>query len=50
MNVAKVEMNHAINALFDAFPDIRLDTDEPMPEIGGGFEQRGPTAVPVVLR
>ncbi len=50
MNVAKVEMMHAINALFDAFPDMRLDPDEPMPEIGGGFEQRGPTAVPVLLR
>ncbi|MCB2062530.1 MAG: cytochrome P450, partial [Novosphingobium sp.] len=50
MNVAKVEMMHAINALFDAFPDMRLDPDAPMPEIGGGFEQRGPTAVPVLLR
>ncbi len=50
MNVAKVEMMHAIGALLDAFPDIRLDPDEPMPEIGGGFEQRGPTAVPVLLR
>ncbi|MBV1918823.1 MAG: cytochrome P450 [Sphingomonadaceae bacterium] len=50
MNVAKVEMMHAIGALFDAFPDIRLDTDAPMPKISGGFEQRGPTAVPVILR
>jgi cytochrome P450 len=50
MNVAKVEMGHAINALLDAFPNLRLDPDAPVPEIGGGFEQRGPTAVPVLLR
>jgi cytochrome P450 len=50
MNVAKVEMGHAINALLDAFPNIRLDPDAPTPEIGGGFEQRGPTSVPVLLR
>ena len=50
MNVAKVEMMHAIGALLEAFPNIRLDPNEPVPEIGGGFEQRGPTAVPVLLR
>ena len=50
MNVAKVEMMHAIGSLLEAFPNIRLDPDEPVPEIGGGFEQRGPTAVPVLLR
>ena len=50
MNVAKVEMMHAIGALLDSFPNIRLDPGEPLPEIGGGFEQRGPTAVPVLLR
>lgn len=50
MNVAKVEMMHAIGSLLKAFPDIRLDPDEPVPTISGGFEQRGPTAVPVILR
>lgn len=49
MNVAKVEMIHAIGALLKAFPNIRLDPDAPMPEIAGGLEQRGPTAVPVLL-
>jgi cytochrome P450 len=50
MNVAKVEMMHAIGALLQAYPDMRLDPDAPMPEISGGLEQRGPTAVPVILR
>jgi cytochrome P450 len=50
MNVAKVEMMHAIGALLEAFPQMRLDPDEPRPEIMGGLEQRGPTAVPVLLR
>ena len=50
MNVAKVEITQAINALLDAFPNMRLDPDAPTPIIGGGLEQRGPTAVPVLLR
>ena len=50
MNVAKVEMMHAIESLLKAFPNMRLDPDEPTPTISGGFEQRGPTAVPVILR
>ena len=50
MNVAKVEITQAINALFDAFPNMRLDPEAPMPIIGGGLEQRGPTAIPVILR
>jgi cytochrome P450 len=50
MNVAKVEMSRGINALFDSFPDLRLDPDAPVPFITGGLEQRGPSAIPVLLR
>ncbi|MCB2049043.1 MAG: cytochrome P450 [Novosphingobium sp.] len=50
MNVAKVEIMHAITALLEAFPNMRLDPDAPTPTIGGGFEQRGPTAIPVLLK
>lgn len=50
MNVARVEMSRGINALIDAFPDIRLDTDAPAPFLTGGLEQRGPSGLPVRLR
>jgi cytochrome P450 len=49
MHVATAEMTVALNALFDAFPDLRLDPDAPAPELTGGLEQRGMTAVPVLL-
>ena len=50
MNVAKVEMARGINALLDAFPDMRFDPDAPTPFMTGGLEQRGPSALPVLLR
>lgn len=50
MNVARVEINRGLNALFDAFPNLRLDPDAPEPFITGGLEQRGPSALPVLLR
>ncbi|PEQ10417.1 cytochrome [Novosphingobium sp. PC22D] len=50
MNVAKVEMSRGINALLDAFPAMRLDPDAPAPFMTGGLEQRGPSALPVLLR
>lgn len=50
MNVARVEINCGLNALFDAFPNLRLDPDAPEPFITGGLEQRGPSALPVLLR
>lgn len=50
MNVAKVEMARGINALLDAFPDMRFDPDAPAPFMTGGLEQRGPSALPVLLR
>jgi cytochrome P450 len=50
MNVAKMEMITAINGLLDRFPNMRLDPDQPRPQLVGGLEQRGMTAVPVVFR
>jgi cytochrome P450 len=50
MNVARSEINVGINALLDAFPDIRLDPDQPAPFLTGGLEQRGMSAIPVLLR
>lgn len=50
MNVARVEMSRGINALLDAFPTLRLDPGAPAPFLTGGLEQRGPSALPVLLR
>ncbi|NJO32255.1 MAG: cytochrome P450 [Rhodospirillales bacterium] len=49
MHLARMENRMFIDALFDAFPDIRLDESAPMPRImGAGFQH--PTALPVILR
>jgi cytochrome P450 len=50
IHVARSEMNVALNALFDAFPNLRLDPDARPPYLAGGLEQRGVSAVPVLLR
>jgi cytochrome P450 len=50
MNVGKAEIIAAIDALFDAFPNLRLDPDQPPPYLTGGLEQRGMSAIPVLLR
>ncbi len=50
MNVAKVEISVGINALLDAFPNMRLDPAEPAPFLTGGLEQRGISGLPVLLR
>jgi cytochrome P450 len=50
MNVAQVEISRGINALLDAFPNLWLDPDAPVPFMTGGLEQRGPSALPVLLR
>lgn len=50
MNVGKAEINAAINALLNAFPDLRLDPDAPAPHLTGGLEQRGISGLPVILR
>jgi len=50
MNVARVEMAVGIEALMDAFPNMRLDPDQPAPFLTGGLEQRGISGLPVLLR
>lgn len=47
MNVAKMEMVTAINGLLDRFPKMHFDPKQPRPQLVGGLEQRGMTAVPV---
>jgi cytochrome P450 len=49
MNVARNEMSVGINALLDAFPGLRLDPSAPAPCLAGGLEQRGVSALPVLL-
>ena len=49
MNVAKTEMIVALNALMDRYPDLALDPDAPTPTLVGGLEQRGMSAIPVLL-
>lgn len=50
MDVAKQEMTSALNALMDRYPDMVLDETAPAPELLGGVEQRGMSAVPVRLK
>jgi cytochrome P450 len=49
-NVARSEISAVLNALFDAFPNLRLDEDAPAPYLTGGLEQRGMSSIPVLLR
>jgi cytochrome P450 len=49
-DVARSEMIVGIEALLDAFPNIRLDPDAPAPVLTGGLEQRGMSGIPVLLR
>ena len=44
------EIAVGLNALLDAFPNLRLDPDAPAPYLTGGLEQRGMSAIPVLLR
>lgn len=50
MNVARVEIETGINALLDAFPNLRLDPAAPEPFMTGGLEQQGVSGLPVLLR
>jgi cytochrome P450 len=50
MNVARSEIHAGLNVLLDAFPNMRLDPDAPAPFLTGGFEQRGMSALHVLLR
>ena len=47
MNVAKQEMITAISGLMDRFPNMRFDPAASQPQLVGGLEQRGMSAVPV---
>ncbi|TVV76744.1 cytochrome P450 [Sphingomonas solaris] len=49
-HVARQMMSVAINGLLDRFPAMRLDPDAPPQQLTGGLEQRGMSAIPVVLR
>jgi cytochrome P450 len=50
MNVGKAEIVAAIDALLNACPQLRLDPQQPPPHLTGGLEQRGMSAIPVLLR
>ena len=50
LEVSKQEMIVAIEGLLDRFPNMVLDPDQPEPQLLGGLEQRGMSAIPVVLR
>jgi cytochrome P450 len=50
MNVAKQEMITALNGLMDRFPSMQLDAGAPAPQLLGGLEQRGMSALPVRLK
>lgn len=50
MDVAKQEMITALNALMDRYPNMALDSDAATPELLGGVEQRGMSAVPAILK
>ncbi len=49
LDVAHQEMQAGIGALIDAFPNLRLDPAAPVPFITGGLEQRGVSALRVLL-
>lgn len=50
MNVARSEINAGLNALLTRFPNMRLDPDAPPPFLTGGLEQRGMSALHVLLK
>jgi cytochrome P450 len=45
--VAKMELNIAVNAVLDLFPNVRLDPSKPAPEIAGSM-LRGSSSIPVI--
>ena len=46
--LARVEMNRALNAVIDQLPDIRLDPDQPAPRLRGSA-MRTPRQLPVLF-
>lgn len=49
-HVARQMMIAAVDGLLDRFPAMRLDPAAPEPRLTGGLEQRGLSAIPVILR
>jgi hypothetical protein len=49
-HVSRSDMSVELHALLDTFPNLRLDPDQPIPRLIGGLEQRGLSAIPVLLR
>ena len=49
-HVASAEIAAAVNLLLDRFPAIRLNPEAPAPYLTGGLEQRGISALSVLLR
>ena len=49
-HVARQEMYVALLGLLDRFPKLRLNPKYPKPEVTGGLEMRGISALPVILR
>lgn len=49
-DVARSEITVGLNALLDEFPNVRLDPSAPVPFLTGGLEQRGISALHVLLR
>lgn len=49
-HVARQMMIAAIDGLLDRFPNLRLDPNAPPQRLTGGLEQRGMSAIPVILR
>jgi cytochrome P450 len=45
--VAKMELNIAVNAVLDLFPNVRLDPSKPAPQIVGSM-LRGASSIPVI--
>jgi len=45
--VAKMEMEHMLNAILDAWPNMRLDPTAPPPQITG-VQLRGPRVLRVI--
>jgi cytochrome P450 len=48
-HVARQEIETALNALFDRFPNIRWDPSQPPAKLTGNLIQRGPGPLPVLL-
>jgi cytochrome P450 len=49
-HVARQIMSVAVNGLLDRFPHMRLDPAAPLQRLTGGLEQRGMSAIPVLLQ